>query len=103
MHSGVTNAPAVFMDLMNIVFSLYLDKFVVFADDILVYSKSEKEHVEHLRIVLHTLWQELYAKLRKCEFWLENIAFLGHIILREGISVDPSKIIRWRIDQFWSQ
>ena len=90
MPFGVTKALAVFMDLMNRVFLPYLDKFVVvFIDDILVCFKSEKEH----KIVLQILQQEeLYAKLRKCKFWLENLAFLGHIVLREGTSVDPSKI-----------
>ena len=81
MPFGLTNAPAVFMDLMQRVFQLYLDKFVViFIDDILVYSKSEKEHEEHLRIVLQTLRDhKLYAKFSKCEFWLSQISFLGHI------------------------
>jgi len=94
MPFGVTNAPAVFMDLMNRVFSPYLDQFVVvFIDDILIYSKDDREHAEHLRIVLQTLQQEqLYAKQSKCEFWLDHIAFLGHIVSEEGISVDPSKI-----------
>jgi len=88
------NAPAVFLDLMNRIFSPYLDKFVlVFIDDILVYSKNEEEHAEHLRIMLQTLrLEQLHAKLNKCEFWLESIAFLGHIVSKEGISVDPSKI-----------
>ena len=94
MPFGVTNAPAVFMDLMNRVYSSYLDKFVVvFIDDILIYSKSDREHAEHLRIVLQMLQQEqLHAKQSKCEFLLESIAFLGHMVLKEGISVDPSKI-----------
>ena len=79
---------------MNHVFSLYLDKFVVvFIDDILIYSKNEEEHEEHLRIVLQTLRQEkLYAKRKKSEFWLRSIPFLGHIIYGDGVSVDPSKI-----------
>ena len=70
MPFGVTNAPAVFMDLMNRIFSLYLDKFVlVFIDDILVYSKNEEEHAEHMRVVLQTLrLEKLHAKLSKCEF-----------------------------------
>ena len=94
MPFGLTNAPAVFMDLMNRVFKKYLDKFViVFIDDILVYSKTKEQHAEHLRIVLETLRKErLYAKFSKCEFWTEEIQFLGHIINREGIRVDPSKI-----------
>ncbi|KAJ6810578.1 uncharacterized protein M6B38_103615 [Iris pallida] len=83
MPFGLTNAPAIFMDLMNRVFYQYLDKFViVFIDDILIYSKSEEEHEKHLRIVLQTLREEkLYAKLSKCEFWLDQIPFLGHIII----------------------
>ena len=94
MPFGVTNAPAIFMDLMNRVFSSFLDKFVViFIDDILIYSKDEEEHAEHLRIVLQTLRREkLYAKLSKCEFWLKSVAFLGHIVSGEGITVDPSKV-----------
>ncbi|XP_077251803.1 uncharacterized protein LOC143891031 [Tasmannia lanceolata] len=93
MPFGLTNAPAVFMDLMNRVFHDYLDKFVVvFIDDILVYSKSREEHEEHLKIILQTLRQKkLYAKFSKCEFWLQQVAFLGHIVTREGISVDPAK------------
>ena len=77
MPFGVTNAPAVFMDLMNRIFSPYLDKFVLgFIDDILVYSKNEEEHAEHLRVMLQTLrLEQLHAKLSKCEFWLESIAF----------------------------
>ena len=94
MPFGVTNAPSIFMDLMNRVFSSFLDKFVViFIDDILIYSKKEEEYAEHLRIVLQTLQQEkLYAKLSKCEFWLKSMAFLGHIVSGEGISVDLSKV-----------
>ena len=94
MPFGLTNAPAALMDLMNRVFSLYLDKFVIiFIDDFLVYSGSSEEHSEHLRIVLQTLreWQ-LYAKLIKCQFWLDKVAFLGHVISVEGVSVDPKKI-----------
>ncbi|KAJ6829086.1 uncharacterized protein M6B38_359770 [Iris pallida] len=83
MPFGLTNAPAIFMDLMNRVFYQYLDKFViVFIDDILIYSKSEEEHEKHLRIVLQTLREEqLYAKFSKYEFWLDQIPFLGHIIM----------------------
>lgn len=94
MPFGLTNAPAVFMDLMNRVFHEYLDKFViVFIDDILVYSKSEKEHERHLRIVLETLRQQkLYAKFSKCEFWLNQVAFLGHVVSADGIIMDPSKV-----------
>ena len=95
MPFGLINAPAVFMDLMHCVFQPYLDQFVViFIDDILVYSKSEKEHEKHLRIVLQTLREhKLYAKFSKCEFWLNQISFLGHIISEEGVKVDPAKVI----------
>ena len=94
MPFGLTNAPAAFMDLMNRVFQPYLDRFViVFIDDILVYSGSSEEHSEHLKIVLHTLRErQLYAKLSKCQFWLDKVAFLGHVISAEGVSVDPQKI-----------
>ena len=94
MPFGLTNAPAAFMDLMNRVFKDYLDQFViVFIDDILVYSHSMMEHAEHLRIVLNLLKdKELYAKFKKCEFWLEKVAFLGHVVSKDGISVDPSKV-----------
>ncbi|GJR73717.1 putative nucleotidyltransferase, ribonuclease H [Tanacetum coccineum] len=93
MPFGLTNAPAVFMDLMNRIFHEYLDKFViVFIDDILVYSKSEEEHERHLRIVLEILRQKkLYAKFSKCEFWLQQVTFLGHIVSADGIIMDPSK------------
>nr|GEU32761.1 hypothetical protein [Tanacetum cinerariifolium] len=94
MPFGLTNAPAVFMDLMNRIFHEYLDKFViVFIDDILVYSKKKEEHEEHLRILLGTLRQKrLYAKFLKCEFWLGQVAFLGHIVSADGITMDPSKV-----------
>jgi hypothetical protein len=94
MSFGLTNALAYFMYLMNKVFMEYLDKFVVvFINDILVYSRSEEEHEEHLRLVLQKLWDHrLYAKLSKCEFWLKQVAFLVHIISKGGISVDPSKV-----------
>lgn len=93
MSFGLTNAPAAFMDLMNRVFRPYLDMFViVFIDDILVYSRSEDEHSDHLRTVLQTLRDhKLFAKFSKCEFWLRSVAFLGHIISSEGIRVDPQK------------
>jgi len=79
MPFGVTNSPAVFMDLMNHVFAPYLDQFVVvFIDDILIYSKTKEEHAEYLRIVLQTLRQEkLYAKISKCSFWLGHVHFSG--------------------------
>ena len=91
---GLTNAPAVFMDLMNRVFKPFLDMFViVFIDDILVYSRSEEEHADHLRTVLRVLQhQKLYAKFSKCEFWLTSVAFLGHIIGADVIRVDTQKI-----------
>ncbi|XP_074592496.1 uncharacterized protein LOC141848370 [Curcuma longa] len=94
MPFGVTNAPAIFMDLMNRVFRDYIDKFViVFIDDILIYSRTQEEHVEHLSTVLQTLQQnQLYAKFTKCEFWLDQVSFLGHIISKDGVMVDPSKI-----------
>ena len=94
MSFGLTNAPAYFMNLMNKVFMDYLDKFVVvFIDDILIYSKSEEEHEEHLRIVLGTLRQhQLYAKFSKCQFWLKEVGFLGHVVSEGGISVDPALV-----------
>ena len=94
MPFGLTNAPAVFMDLMNRVCRPYLDQFViVFIDDILIYSRSKKEHGDHLRQVLGTLRKEkLYAKFSKCEFWIRRVEFLGHVVSEEGIHVDPSKI-----------
>ncbi|KAK5824850.1 hypothetical protein PVK06_019635 [Gossypium arboreum] len=89
------------MDLMNRVFQPFLDRFVVvFIDDILVYSKTEEKHDEHLRIVLQVLRErELYAKFSKCEFWLREVTFLGHVVSAEGIKVDPRKIeaiLEWK-------
>lgn len=94
MSFGLTNAPAYFMSMMNKVFMEFLDKFVVvFIDDILVYSKNEEEHKEHLRLVLEKLREhQLYAKFSKCEFWLKEVGFLGHVISGEGIAVDPTKV-----------
>ncbi|KAL0546152.1 hypothetical protein IC582_016058 [Cucumis melo] len=94
MSFGLTNAPTVFMDLMNRVFREFLDTFViVFIDDILIYSKTEAEHEEHLRMVLQTLRDnKLYAKFSKCEFWLKQVSFLGHVVSKAGVSVDPAKI-----------
>jgi hypothetical protein len=94
MSFGLTNAPAYFMNLTNKVFMKFLDKFmVVFIDDILVYSKTEEEHAEHLRLVLGTLREhKLYSKFSKCEFWLKEVGFLGHVLSAGGVSVDPSKI-----------
>jgi hypothetical protein len=101
MSFGVTNAPAFFMNLMNSVFMDYLDKFVVvFIDDILIYSQSEEEHVDHLKMVLQRLRDhQLYAKLSKCEFWINEVMFLGHIINKDGLVVDPKKvadILNWK-------
>ncbi|GJY64471.1 putative reverse transcriptase domain-containing protein [Tanacetum coccineum] len=94
MPFGLTNTPAVFMDLMNRVCKPYLERFViVFIDDILIYSKSRKEHKGHLKLILNLLKkEELYAKFSKCEFWLSKVQFLGHVIDSEGIHVDPAKI-----------
>ncbi|GKB09283.1 putative reverse transcriptase domain-containing protein [Tanacetum coccineum] len=94
MSFGLTNAMAVFMDSMNRVCKLYLDRFViVFIDNILIYSKCIKEHEGHLRLILKLLKEEkLYAKFSKCKFWLSKVQFLGHVIDSEGIHVDPAKI-----------
>ncbi|KAL0544422.1 hypothetical protein IC582_019537 [Cucumis melo] len=94
MSFGLTNAPTVFMDLMNRVFREFLDTFViVFINDILIYSKMEAEHEEHLRMVLQTLQDnKLYTKFSKCEFWLKQVSFLGHVVSKAGVSVDPAKI-----------
>jgi hypothetical protein len=101
MSFGLTNAPAFFMNLMNSVFMDYLDKFVVvIIDDILIYSQSEEEHADHLRMVLQRLREHrLYAKLSKCEFWINEVLFLGHIINKEGLAMDPKKvadILNWK-------
>ena len=101
MPFGLTNGPTAFMDLMNRVFRSYLNQFVmVFIDDILVYSKDRENLDTHLQVVLETLRKErLYAKLSKCEFWFREVSFLGHIVLEEGIQVDPKKvevIIEWK-------
>jgi hypothetical protein len=101
MSFGLTNAPAFFMYLMNNVFMDYLDKFVVvFIDDILVYSQNEKEHEEHLTMVLQRLRDcQLYAKLSKFEFWISEVLFLGHIIKWDGLVVDLKKatcILDWK-------
>jgi hypothetical protein len=94
MPFGLTNAPSMFMDLMNQVFHEYLDSFVVvFIDDILVYSANRAEHEEHLKIVLEKLREKkLFAKFKKCEFWLEEVAFLGHVVSKDGLAVDPAKV-----------
>ena len=94
MPFGLTNAPAYFVDLMNRVFRDVLNKFVlVFVDDILIYSKAEEEHARHLEVVLEILRNNvLKAKFSKCHFWKKEVRFLGHIISRDGISVDPGKV-----------
>ena len=101
MSFGLTNAPAHIMYLMNFVFMPEQDKFIImFIDDILVYSQSEEDHAEHLRIVLTQLRDnQLYAKFSKCEFWLNKIPFLGHVLSGDGISVDPTKVqevLEWK-------
>jgi hypothetical protein len=94
MSFGLTNAPAHFMYLLNSVFMPKLDKFmVVFIDDILIYSENEEDHAEHLRVVLTRLREhKLYAKFNKCEFWLREVPFLGHVLSDGGIVVDPTKV-----------
>nr|GFC00609.1 putative reverse transcriptase domain-containing protein [Tanacetum cinerariifolium] len=94
MPFGLTSALAVFMDLMNQVYKPYLDKFmIVFIDDILIWSKDEKEYEEHLKAILELLKKkELYAKFSKCEFWIPKVQFLGHVIDCQGIHMDPVKI-----------
>jgi len=104
MPFGVTNAPVVFMDYMNEILCPYLDRFVVvFIDDIFIYSKNKEEHAEHLRIVSEVLREyQLYGKLSKCEFWLEEVQFLVHLISSHSIAVDPSKIdtvLKWERPQ----
>jgi hypothetical protein len=101
MSFGLMNAPAHFMYLMNLVFMLELDQFVmVFIDDILVYSKSMEEHEDYLRIVLQRLREhQLYAKFSKCEFWIKEVPFLGHVVSPQGIAVDPGKVkevLEWK-------
>jgi hypothetical protein len=101
MSFKLTNTPAYFTCLMNKVFMEYLDKFVVvFIDDILVYSETEEEHEEHLRLVLEKLrTNQLYTKFNKCEFWLTQVAFLVHVISVRGVSVDPGKVkdvLNWK-------
>ena len=98
---GLTNAPAIFMNLMNKIFMPYLDKFViVFIDDILIYSKTKDDHAKHLRIALQVLREhQLYAKFSKCQFWLDKVEFLGHVISKDGIAVDPAKVeavLEWK-------
>ena len=94
MLFGLTNAPAAFMDLMHKVFQPYLDQFVmVFMDDILIYSQSEEEYEDHLRVFIQLLRDhQLYAKFNKCEFWLIEVRFLGHVVSASRVSVDPEKV-----------
>jgi hypothetical protein len=94
MSFGLTNVLAYFMYLMNKVFMEYLDKFIiVFINDILKFSKTAEEHEEHLGLVLEKLRSnQLYAKFSKCEFWLTEVVFLGHVISAGGVSVDPGKV-----------
>ena len=94
MPLGLMNAPAAFMDLMNRVFQPYLDQFgVLFVNDFLIYSQSELEHEDHLRIVLQLLRDhQLYIKFSKCEFWLTEVGFLGHGVSASSVSVDPGKV-----------
>ena len=94
MSFGLTNALAIFMDFMNRILHEFLDKFVVlFIDDVLINSKSEQEHDKYLRIIFETLRKsQLYTKFSKCEFRLENVAFLGHYVFKEGASMHPKKI-----------
>ena len=101
MPFRLTNASAAFIDLMNRVFQHYLDQFVVvLIDDILVYSKDAQEHEQHLRIGLQIMKEkQLFAKLSKCDFWLKEVSFLGHIVYAEGNRIDPTKIeaiVSWK-------
>src|ERR1041385_8710094 len=91
---GLTNAPVTFSRMMNSIFMEYLDKFVVvYLDDILIYSKNEEEHAEHLRVVLMKLREHLlYAKFSKCEFWLPEVTYLGHVISAKDIAVNPERV-----------
>ena len=94
MSFGLTNVQVVFMDTMNRVFHDCLDQFIViFIGDILIYSKTLEEHKEQLQKALERLRREkLYARLEKCEFWLDSVSFLGHVISGEGVAVDPEKV-----------
>ena len=94
MSFGLTNAPATFSRLMNSILREYLDRFVViYLDDILIYSKNEEEHAEHLRLLLTKLWEHrMYAKLSKCEFWLPEVTYLGHVISAKGIAINPERV-----------
>jgi hypothetical protein len=101
MSFGLTNAPAAFIEAMNRMLHEFLDDFVVvFLDDILIYSKTEAEHEQHLRLVLGALREnQFYDKLKKCAFWLSKVAFLGHVINQQGIAVDPKNVaavVEWK-------
>ncbi|WVZ89301.1 hypothetical protein U9M48_035724 [Paspalum notatum var. saurae] len=111
MSFGLTNAPGFFMYMMNSVFMNELDKFVVvFIDDILIYSKNEEEHEEHLQIMLTRLKEHrLYAKFSTCAFWLREVGYLGHVLSEKGVAVDPSKVedvLNWKqpetVTEIWS-
>src|SRR3954465_4037562 len=94
MSFGLTNALATFSRLMNYICMEYLEKFVVvYLDDILIYSKTEEEHVEHLHLILEKLREhKLHAKYSKCEFWLSEVTYLGHVISKDGIAINPERI-----------
>ena len=101
MPFGLTNTPVAFMDLMQNIFHEYLDNFIiVFIDDILIYSSTRELYEEHLRIALQTLRNHrLFGKLSKCDFWLSEVNFLGHVVSQEGVSVDSSKVdavLNWK-------
>jgi hypothetical protein len=104
MSFSLTSAPVPFMYLMNSVFMPELDKFVVvFIDDILIYSKNEEDHAEHLRVVLTRMREhQLYAKFSKCEFWLREVPFLRHVLSDGGNMVDPTKVQEVFVDETWS-
>ncbi|GKA58216.1 putative reverse transcriptase domain-containing protein [Tanacetum coccineum] len=102
MPFGLTKAPAVFMDLMNHVCKPYLDKFIiVFIDDILIYSRNEEEHANHLRVILELFKKEkLYAKFSKCDFWIRVVQFLGHLIDSQGLHLTPPRLMQLRTGHF---
>ena len=111
MSFGLTNAQEYFMYLTNSIFFEELDVFVViFIDNILIFSKTEEEYAEHICIVLQKLRDHrLYAKFSKFEFWLKEVDFLGHILLKNGVAVDPSKVkdvLDWKqpqnVSEIWS-
>lgn len=91
---GVTNAPIVFMEYTNLLFQLYMNKFVViFIDDIFIYSRTPQEHDEHLKIVFSVLREKkLFTKFSKCELWMSEVKFLAHVISQGGVAVDPLRV-----------